>query len=63
MSTDYLRNVARDLKDAGVDLITPDQLDELAYFIDASQVERVLHNIAEPDSFDRDGNYIEPTED
>lgn len=63
MSTDYLRNVARDLKDAGVDLITPDQLDDLAYFIDASQVERVLHNIAEPDSFDRDGNYIEPTED
>ena len=63
MSTDYLRNVARDLKDAGVDMITPDQLDDLAYFIDASQVERVLHNIAEPDSFDRDGNYIEPTED
>lgn len=63
MSTDYLRNLARDLKDAGVDLITPDQLDDLAYFIDASQVERVLHNIAEPDSFDRDGNYIEPTED
>lgn len=63
MSTDYLRSLARDLKDAGVDLITPDQLDDLAYFIDASQVERVLHNIAEPDSFDRDGNYIEPTED
>lgn len=63
MSTDYLRGVAKDLKEAGVDMITPDQLDDLAYFIDASQVERVLHNIAEPDSFDYDGNLIDPQED
>lgn len=63
MSTDYLRGVAKDLKEAGVDMITPDQLDDLAYFIDASQVERVLHNIAEPDSFDHDGNLIDPQED
>ena len=63
MSTDYLRSVARDLKEAGVDSMTPDQLEDLAYFIDASQVERVLHNIAEPDKFDYDGNLIDPTED
>lgn len=63
MSTDYLRSVAKDLKEAGVDSLTPDDLDSLAYFIDASHVEKILHNIAEPDKFDHDGNEINPTED
>lgn len=63
MSTDYLRNVAKDLKEAGVDSITPDQLDDLAYFIDTAQVEQVLKQVADPDAFDEDGNEIDPLED
>lgn len=63
MSTDYLRNVAKDLKEAGVDSITPDQLDDLAYFIDTTQVEQVLKQVADPDAFDEDGNEIDPLED
>lgn len=58
MNNDYLRYIAKELKDAGVDIITPDQLDDLAYHLDVEQVSMQLEVEAEPDSFDQHGNRI-----
>lgn len=51
MNNDYLRYIAKELKDAGVDNITPDQLDDLAYHLDVSHVEKQLQKITNSDSF------------
>lgn len=54
MSNDYLRYIAQELKDAGVDKITPAQLDDLAYHLDVSQVERQLEAIAESENYEEE---------
>ena len=59
MNNDYLRNVAKDLKEAGVDHITPDQLEDLAYYLDVEEVSKQLEFAAEPDKFDIYGNRID----
>lgn len=58
MNNDYLRHIAKELKDAGVDIITPDQLDDLAYHLDIEKVSKQLEVEAEPDNFDQHGNRI-----
>lgn len=50
MSTDYLRHIAKELKDAGVDKITPEQLDELAYYLDVEQVSKQLEHVADSEN-------------
>jgi len=42
MNNDYLRSVASDLKKAGVDTITPDQLEDLSYFLEVEQFARQM---------------------
>ena len=59
MNNDYLRNIAKDLKEAGVDQITPDQLEDLAYYLDVEEVSKQLEVMAEPSKFDIYGNRID----
>jgi len=50
MNNDYLRNIAQDLKKAGVSTITPEQLEDLSYFLEVEQFTMQMQEMHDDDT-------------